>query len=346
MKSQSGAESPGAELADGVLDVVSRNPLPALILAVPSERIVAASPAALDLLSPPDGELIGRNFEWFTADDPSGALELLISGRLNGYERVRHLRLSDGSPAPFQTWVRTIGEQVPVRHVLVVLTTDVMPTGSAGFSVPMELNALIGTTDVDLRIDRVHSDVDTVVGNLPAELIGQTLFGVVRPDDLAGLMWALAQSTSTGKGVSLHVHVNNDGEQAQLWQMLLLPVDPTPGFAFTLISVGRSEGLPGWDTEQPLGQTRGMDVLDISRRLADLTEAEVPGILELSSREFDVVTRLLAGYRVPAIAGALFISQSTVRNHLSSVFRKLRVESQQELIDLLAFRKDEMSNGK
>jgi len=49
---------------------------------------------------------------------------------------------------------------------------------------------------------------------------------------------------------------------------------------------------------------------------------------------------------VPAIAGALFISQSTVRNHLSSVFRKLRVESQQELIDLLAFRKDEMSNGK
>jgi DNA-binding NarL/FixJ family response regulator len=61
----------------------------------------------------------------------------------------------------------------------------------------------------------------------------------------------------------------------------------------------------------------------------------VPGLAELSPRELDVLTRLLAGRRVPAIARVLFISQSTVRNHLSSVFRKLGVESQQELIDLL-----------
>lgn len=36
-----------------------------------------------------------------------------------------------------------------------------------------------------------------------------------------------------------------------------------------------------------------------------------------------------------AIAKALYISQSTVRNHLSSAFRKLRVASQQELISLV-----------
>ena len=44
---------------------------------------------------------------------------------------------------------------------------------------------------------------------------------------------------------------------------------------------------------------------------------------------------LLDGDRVPVIARKLFISQSTVRNHLSSVFRKLRVHGQQELIHLL-----------
>ena len=58
-----------------------------------------------------------------------------------------------------------------------------------------------------------------------------------------------------------------------------------------------------------------------------------------------MVTRLLAGKRVPAIAEALFVSQSTVRNHLSSVFRKLNVQSQQELIDLLVLRKDAAPNG-
>jgi DNA-binding NarL/FixJ family response regulator len=55
----------------------------------------------------------------------------------------------------------------------------------------------------------------------------------------------------------------------------------------------------------------------------------------LTGRELDVVTRLLRGDRVPAIAGDMFLSQSTVRNHLSAIFRKLRIASQQELIHLL-----------
>jgi DNA-binding NarL/FixJ family response regulator len=49
----------------------------------------------------------------------------------------------------------------------------------------------------------------------------------------------------------------------------------------------------------------------------------------------EIVTRLLDGYRVPAIAGNLFLSQSTVRNHLASVFGKLGVASQQQLLDAL-----------
>ena len=61
----------------------------------------------------------------------------------------------------------------------------------------------------------------------------------------------------------------------------------------------------------------------------------IPGLDRLSRREFEVVRMLLHGDRVPVIARQLFVSQSTVRNHLSSVFRKLRVRSQQELIVLL-----------
>src|SRR6185503_9423283 len=61
----------------------------------------------------------------------------------------------------------------------------------------------------------------------------------------------------------------------------------------------------------------------------------VPGLSRLSGRECEVVRMLLLGDRVPVIARNLYVSQSTVRNHLSSVFRKLRVRSQQELIVLL-----------
>ncbi|SOD71433.1 PAS domain S-box-containing protein [Jatrophihabitans sp. GAS493] len=55
----------------------------------------------------------------------------------------------------------------------------------------------------------------------------------------------------------------------------------------------------------------------------------------ISPRELEVVVRLVMGDRVPAIAERLFVSQSTVRNQLSSVFRKVGVKSQQDLIALL-----------
>ena len=77
------------------------------------------------------------------------------------------------------------------------------------------------------------------------------------------------------------------------------------------------------------------------REMPGAAVAQVPGLSELSSRELEVVTMLLAGDRVPAIAKSLFIAQSTVRNHLSWVFRKLQVRSQQELIVLLRPRQSE-----
>ena len=55
----------------------------------------------------------------------------------------------------------------------------------------------------------------------------------------------------------------------------------------------------------------------------------------LSRREREVLGPLLEGHRVPYIARMLYISPHTVRNHLQSVFRKLGVGSQAELIEKL-----------
>jgi DNA-binding CsgD family transcriptional regulator len=52
----------------------------------------------------------------------------------------------------------------------------------------------------------------------------------------------------------------------------------------------------------------------------------------LSDREAQVVRLLLSGFRVPLIARQLHLSPSTIRNQLSMVYRKLSVNSQQELI--------------
>jgi DNA-binding NarL/FixJ family response regulator len=64
-------------------------------------------------------------------------------------------------------------------------------------------------------------------------------------------------------------------------------------------------------------------------------QGALPGLRELSGRQWEVLTRLLRGERAPSIATDLHLSQSTVRNHLSDIFRKLGVHSQQELLQLL-----------
>jgi PAS domain S-box-containing protein len=58
-----------------------------------------------------------------------------------------------------------------------------------------------------------------------------------------------------------------------------------------------------------------------------------PDLQDLSPRESEVLALLVAGDRVPAIAKRFHISPHTVRNHLKSMFRKLEVGTQSELID-------------
>lgn len=54
----------------------------------------------------------------------------------------------------------------------------------------------------------------------------------------------------------------------------------------------------------------------------------------LSPRETDVARLLLAGRNRPYIKDALFISTGTVNSHISSIYRKTEVNSQQDLISL------------
>jgi PAS domain S-box-containing protein len=75
--------------------------------------------------------------------------------------------------------------------------------------------------------------------------------------------------------------------------------------------------------------------LSFSAALSDRAGVPIddPGLRELSTREKQILVLLMQGLRVPAIAERLFISPSTVRNHLKAIYRKVGVSSQQQLID-------------
>ena len=58
-----------------------------------------------------------------------------------------------------------------------------------------------------------------------------------------------------------------------------------------------------------------------------------PALRSLTNRELEVLEHLKQGARVSVIAAQLHISPHTVRNHLKSVFKKVGVKSQAELIE-------------
>ena len=57
-----------------------------------------------------------------------------------------------------------------------------------------------------------------------------------------------------------------------------------------------------------------------------------PLLSKLTPREWEIARRLAEGDRVPLIVEDLEIAENTVRNHLKSIFRKLQVASQAQLV--------------
>jgi DNA-binding CsgD family transcriptional regulator len=324
-------------IADAI-DVVSKSPLSAVVLELPAERIVAASPTAADLLSQGGGmPVIGRSLEDFTTDDASGGVDLLLSGRINGYETTRAFRGSAGEDVRLHAWVRGIGEGS--KHAIAVVwpaptKPDTLLPAMKGEDVP----PLVGSVNADLVVDRVCQGVEEVLGAAPAELLGGSVLRLVEPEDAANLMWAIAQATTSGAGASVRVRLRRAHGES-LWCLFLVqPLIPPPSFTFAVLGDGDEEepaGGPGRAARALWRLGHGMETSAVARDLQRLSDRSGVDLTLLTTRELDVVGRLVAGDRVPAMAKAMYLSQSTIRNHLSAVFRKLRISSQQELLDLL-----------
>jgi DNA-binding CsgD family transcriptional regulator len=71
-------------------------------------------------------------------------------------------------------------------------------------------------------------------------------------------------------------------------------------------------------------------------RLSAKAVGSVPSGEMLTPREREILELLSTGLRAPSIAARLYLSQSTVRNHLSTAFRKMGVTSQAEFFELVA----------
>jgi DNA-binding CsgD family transcriptional regulator len=301
------------------------------------------------MLEPGTGGVIGRTLESFTSDRPALGPDFFAGGRLNGFETFRMVRRRRGPDLRIRMWIRNFDHQPPSRYVLVVLVVEEAESGEDHLADLEEAPAVVGTAGSDLLVERLSKDAEVLFGAPVSSMIGQSLLGLISDTDVGRCLIALAEASESQRGVTLTVATVTPAANTrpQRCEVLILPLQPAPSCAFVFLptpagstATQNSESLPV--VLNRLG--RGAYIAELARGIfRGASEREIPGIGLLTAREFGIVSLLLDGDRPPGIARKLFLSQSTVRNHLASVFSKLDVTSQQELVDL--FRRGASSAG-
>jgi PAS domain S-box-containing protein len=343
-----------ASFQDTVSALVGSSDVPLAAVELPSGRVLAVNAMLAEALGSTVGELTGSSsLQWLSADDRQAArlgYQALADGDLTGYQAIRRLASPGDSHQAFSVWVSTVevdGARVGLASAILSAPYDnqfrALPPVS---QVPEPGSVVLGTVDSNWRIDRVSQDVTALLGLTPEQSTGQPVLAVIHPSDLPAFLAAVEHARRGQRAVRVTLRLgakHRDWVEVAVVLATIAPGDPPP-LAFALIRDDAAADSPG-----PGDSTREMRLEAHMLRIADELHAagliprlqqlpaltDEPRLGKLTSREWAVLTRLVDGQRIPAIAASLYVSQSTVRNHLSSIYAKLGVHSQVDLIRLI-----------
>jgi PAS domain S-box-containing protein len=340
------ATQPGLSDVDARLrELIRDSPFPLFLVNVSDGVLLEVSRALETWTARSRHELIGMRMLDYVVDREAAArsLSLLAAGVLDAYTRQAVYNHPDGSQIDFEIRITAYAEQSPRRTAVAMI----LP---AGITMQAELEAppadpeltVVGTIDESGVVDRITSDVTELLGFPASEVLCRPALELVHPEDAASLVLLAAYAGERAAGSCGRVRLLTARGD---WLLCRITIQPLAGdrplaFAFTLtplVSAAPSDRARARELEEHLRRiareiaASGVAALSTSMP----TSLEVPEISLLSTREYEIVVRLAAGERVPAIARGMFLSESTVRNHLTSVYRKFGVHSQHELLSQL-----------
>lgn len=332
-------------------EAVRTNPLPVGLVQLVDTSFVEMSDRAAELLRTTPARGVGLQYLSVT-DRPREAAQtfrLVRERMLDGIQGRRLFHKPDGSSIELQLtgWaIRSstgpdlglwIAAEVPEADGAGVDAVVVAPatwnhTGT-------RLDGAQITLDERWRVAHISARAGAVLGESPSQLLGASILELTHKDDLAALLVAFARATTD---VNAEVQVRLC--RGRTWQTVRAVITHLEGDGTLPYSVIAS---PAADSESP-GTSGASQLAGDLRRIASQIEAagmlvplmETPGALgvpttaDLSPRQWEIASRLIQGERVATIATDMYLSQSTVRNHLSAIFQKFGVHSQRELLAL------------
>jgi DNA-binding CsgD family transcriptional regulator len=330
---------------------VGSSDVPLAAVDLPSGRLLAVNPAMADTVGSTTGALTGSSsLDWLSADDRHAArlgFQALADGDVSGYQATRRLANPRDPDQVLSVWVSAVdvdGARVGLASVFPSAPHDnqfrALPPVSR---VPEPGNTVLGTVDTSWRVDRISQDVTPLLGLTPEQCTGQPVLGIIHPSDVPAFLAAVEHARRGERAVRLMLRVSarpRDWTEVAVVLATLAPGAPPP-LAFALLRYDDADSPTDSSREMRLeahmlriaGELQAAGLIPRLPQLPALTDA--PELGKLTSREWAVLTRLVDGQRVSAIAADLYVSQSTVRNHLSSIYARLGVHSQVDLIRLI-----------
>jgi PAS domain S-box-containing protein len=330
----------------------------AALVELPSTRFIAVSPRTAELLGITAEAATGLDYLALVErrEDVAVGLRLVMEGTMDGIRARRRLRRADGSLVEVTVCGQSIRSSAgPDLGLWIACDAPAVgqrrPSGApvarpAQLEMPSPFAAdlpAMGRLDQQWRVAQVSIQVERRLGVVAEDLIGCWIVDLTHPGDVGVLLLTFARATSDSTASTPIRLRRGDGSWSAV-QLVLSRLDgegPT-SFAFHLGTT--TEADPGTVSMTVLGITqrlRGIAAeLDAAATLGGLAATPHvrggPASLELSDRQSEILTRLLAGQRVRTMSAEMYLSQNTVRNHLSAIFRKVGVHSQQELLALWA----------
>jgi DNA-binding CsgD family transcriptional regulator len=200
---------------------------------------------------------------------------------------------------------------------------------------------VFGVVDHDWRLSEMSADAAALLGWDHHHGPGTPLQDLVHPDDVSLLLVTLGRSGAERRAAATRLRVRATDDQ---WTQVRLTVSPLgehnpTRFALTLwfLPPGEDAAATG-DRASRLEDHLWRIAVEV--QAAGISDPALsgeawwtnPALRGLTSRQSQILRWLTQGQRVPAIARQLFVAESTVRNHLSAIYKRVGVHSQSELL--------------
>jgi DNA-binding CsgD family transcriptional regulator/PAS domain-containing protein len=308
-------------------------------------RVLTANAAFAQLLNMDIAQVPGLDVISVVASRDQAVVASVFSGVAAGSIQSCHGRahvvLPGGELLDLFGWVRPLDLSDPGGPALLVL---VPANGASRGPHPLVTDltsSALCTLDHGARFTEISSDAGVLLGWDVGAYRGTPMQAAVHPEDASVLLLAFARSSAECRGTTINLRIRaHDGE----WERVRCEISPLcdhvpPRFAVAISVPGRHLGTE--PAHERASRLEGhLWRIGVELKAAGIADVPVMGELswsdpvfrELSHRQVDILRRLARGQRVSSIAENLYLSQSTIRNHLVAIYRKLGVHSQSELL--------------